>query len=65
MQAYLPMVCDECQGEVQLVTSVASLGGSPGARFFQCMACGHLQIEDLSAPFAPGSERVDFHSDGA
>jgi hypothetical protein len=65
MQACVPTVCDECQGEVHLVTSVASFGGSPGARFFQCKDCGHLHIEDLSASFAPGSDDMDFRPEGA
>ena len=65
MQAYLPMNCGECRGELRLVTSVAAFGGSPGARFYQCRACGHLQIEDLSVPFASGSDGMNFQSEGA
>ena len=64
MQAYLPMSCNECQAELRLVTSVASFGGSPGARFFQCAGCGHLQIEDVSA--APsGPTGMNLGSEGA
>jgi hypothetical protein len=65
MQAYLPIICDECRGELRLVTSVASFGGSPGARFFQCTGCGHLQIEDVSASVPPGAAGMDIRSEGA
>jgi len=65
LQAYLPMTCDECQGEVHLITSVASFGGSAGARFFQCQSCGRLQIEDLSSPLTPGSQGMNFRPQGA
>jgi len=65
MRAYQPIICDECQGDLHLVTSVAAFGGIAGARFFQCKDCGHLRIEDLSAPFASGSDGMNVPSEGA
>ena len=59
------MTCDECQGEIHLVTSVASFGGRPGARFYQCKDCGHLQVEDLTAPLAPASAGMNFRPESA
>jgi hypothetical protein len=59
------MVCDQCQGELHLVTSVAPFGRLPGAHFYQCRSCGHLHIKDLSAPLLSGSDGLSVPSEGA
>ncbi len=65
MQRYVPLSCDECQGEIHLVTSVASFGGLAGARFYECKDCGHLQVEDVTAPPAPRCGDMNFRPESA
>jgi len=50
--------CDECRAEARLITSVRSFGASPGARFFECIACGRLLFEELPASASQHRKRV-------
>lgn len=58
-------VCDDCRSEARLVTSVAAFGSSPGARFYQCAACGHLQIEEFTTVPIVDRPRTDYRQKGA
>lgn len=59
------VVCEECQGEARLVTSVAGFGSAPGARFYQCRACSHLQVEEFTAVPAADLPRPGYSQDRA
>jgi hypothetical protein len=60
MQTLLPMTCDECQGEARFVTSVASFGAAPGARFYQCNTCGRLQVEEFTSAAARDTSQTNY-----
>jgi hypothetical protein len=47
------VVCEECQGEARLVTSVAAFGTASGARFYQCRDCRHLQVQEFTGRVPP------------
>ena len=57
------ILCDECRGEVRFVTSVASFGTVPGARFYQCETCGHLQVQEFTST-PPAGMAAASYSDG-